>query len=171
MRRIFLRNLLRNPLTEPTPAPDEAKLTELAQHLEQTSRTQLGRTLSIREVDANSCNDCELEIHTLNNILYDLEHFGLRFVASPRHADILFVTNPVTNNMRETLERTYRTTPNPKWIVAVGDCARDNNMFTANPTIVDNVAKIMAVDLHIPNCPPNPTTLLKNLLALVQTVK
>ena len=171
MRRIFLRNLLRGPLTEPAPAPDEAGLTELAQRLEQASRARLGRTLSIREVDAGSCNGCELEIHALNNVLYDLERFGLRFVASPRHADVLFVTGPVTNNMREALERTYRATPDPKWVVAVGDCARDGGVFAASPAVVGGVAKVVAVDLHIPGCPPSPTALLKGLLALVETVK
>ena len=111
MRRIFLRNIVRGPLTEPAPAPDEAGLAELAGRLDQASRVRLGRTLSIREVDAGSCNGCELEIHALNNVLYDLERFGLRFVASPRHADVLLVTGPVTENMREALERTWRATP------------------------------------------------------------
>ena len=92
---------------------------------------RLGRSLSIREVDAGSCNGCELEIHALNNAFYDLERFGLRFVASPRHADVLLVTGPVTTNMRQALERTYAATPDPKWVVAVGDCALDGGIFTA----------------------------------------
>ena len=91
--------------------------------VDRAARRRLGRTLSIREVDAGSCNGCELEIHALNNVLYDLEQFGMRFVASPRHADVLLVTGPVTANMREALERTYHATPHPKWVVAVGDCA------------------------------------------------
>ena len=171
MRRIFLRNIVRGPLTEPAPAPDEAGLAELAQRLSQASRARLGRTLSIREVDAGSCNGCELEIHALNNVLYDLERFGLRFVASPRHADVLFVTGPVTLNMREALERTHRATPDPKWVVAVGDCARDGGVFAASPAVVGSVSKVVPVDLHIPGCPPSPMALLKGLLALVETVK
>jgi Ni,Fe-hydrogenase III small subunit len=171
MRRIFLRNLVRGPLTEPAPAPDEAGLAELAARLEQTSRARLGRTLSIREVDAGSCNGCELEIHAINNVLYDLERFGLRFVASPRHADVLFVTGPVTTHMREALERTYRATPEPKWVVAVGDCARDGGIFAGSPAVVGSVSKVVPVDLHIPGCPPTPTALLQGLLALVETVK
>jgi Ni,Fe-hydrogenase III small subunit len=171
MRRIFLRNLLRGPLTEAPPAADEAGLAELAARLSQVSRARLGRTLSIREVDAGSCNGCELEIHALNNALYDLERFGLRFVASPRHADVLFVTGPVTQHMREALERTYRATPDPKWVVAVGDCARDGGVFAASPAVVGGVAKVLPVDLHIAGCPPSPTTLLAGLLALVEAVK
>ena len=171
MRRIFLRNIVRGPLTEPAPAPDEAGLSELAQRLGEASRARLGRTLSIREVDAGSCNGCELEIHALNNVLYDLERFGLRFVASPRHADVLFVTGPVTNNMREALERTYRATPAPKWVVAVGDCARDGGVFAASPAVVGGVSKVVPVDLHIAGCPPSPVTLLGGLLALIETVR
>ena len=171
MRRILLRNIIRGPLTEPAPAPDEGGLAELARRLDQASRARLGRTLSIREVDAGSCNGCELEIHALNNVLYDLERFGLRFVASPRHADVLFVTGPVTRNMREALERTYRATPDPKWVVAVGDCARDGGVFSVSPAVVGGVAKVVPVDLHIPGCPPSPTALLRGLLALVETVK
>ena len=100
--------------------------------LERAARQRLGRSLSIREVDAGSCNGCELEIHALNNAFYDLERFGLRFVASPRHADVLLVTGPVTKNMREALERTYNATPDPKWVVAVGDCAVDGGIFAGS---------------------------------------
>src|SRR5512145_2625436 len=111
MRWLLLKNLLRDPVTEASPGPDEAALAELAAQLDRAARLRLGRTLAIREVDAGSCNGCELEIHALNNVLYDLERFGMRFVASPRHADVLLVTGPVTTNMREALERTYRATP------------------------------------------------------------
>ncbi|HEU4644358.1 MAG TPA: formate hydrogenlyase, partial [Burkholderiales bacterium] len=120
MRRLLLRNFVHGPLTEAAPAPDDAAIAELASRVQQTARRRLGRTLAIREVDAGSCNGCELEIHALGNVLYDLERFGLRFVASPRHADVLLVTGPVTRNMREALERTYQATPDPKWVVAVG---------------------------------------------------
>src|SRR3954466_5896042 len=114
---------LRTPLTEPKPAEDP-ELAALAATLDQTARRKLGRSLGIRQVDAGSCNGCELEIHALNNAFYDLERFGLHFVASPRHADVLMVTGPVTKNMREALERTYNATPDPKWVIAVGDCAK-----------------------------------------------
>ncbi len=111
MRRTLLESLLKRLLTEAAPAPDEAALKELAGNLDRAARRRLGRSLSIREVDAGSCNGCELEIHALSNAFYDLKRFGLRFVASPRHADVLMVTGPVTKNMREALERTHNATP------------------------------------------------------------
>lgn len=168
--RLFFRNLVHGPFTEAAPAPDEAALAELASKVKQVSQARLGRTLSIREVDAGSCNGCELEIHALNNVVYDLERFGLRFVASPRHADVLLVTGPVTVNMREALERTYRATPDPKWVVAVGDCGRDGGVFAGSPACVGGVSAVLPVDLHIPGCPPTPTALLKGLLALLEKV-
>ena len=111
MRKLLFESLFRRPFTEPAPLPDDAALAELATALGRAARRRLGRSLSIREVDAGSCNGCELEIHALNNAYYDVERFGLRFVASPRHADVLMVTGPVTQNMREALERTYHATP------------------------------------------------------------
>jgi Ni,Fe-hydrogenase III small subunit len=166
--KLLIKNILRGPLTEPAPAPDA---TALAEELNRAARARLGRSLSIREVDAGSCNGCELEIHALNNVLYDLERFGLRFVASPRHADVLFVTGPVTLNMREALERTYQATPGPKWVVAVGDCARNGGVFAGSPAVVGGVSNVLPVDLHIPGCPPSPTALLKGLLALLQSTQ
>jgi len=170
MSWLLLRNFVRGPLTEPAPAADDAALAELAARLREASRARLGRSLSIREVDAGSCNGCELEIHALNNVLYDLERFGLRFVASPRHADVLFVTGPVTANMREALERTWRATPDPKWVVAVGDCAKNGGVFAGAAAVVGGVAQVVPVDLHIRGCPPTPTALLRGLLALLETV-
>src|SRR5258707_4568205 len=123
MRKHLFEGLIRSPLTEPAPVPDDDAWAELAGALDRAARRGLGRSLSIREVDAGSCNGCELEIHALGNAFYDLERFGLRFVASPRHADVLLVTGPVTKNMREALERTWAATPAPKWVVAAGDCA------------------------------------------------
>jgi NADH:ubiquinone oxidoreductase subunit B-like Fe-S oxidoreductase len=111
MRRLLFKSLVHGPLTEAAPVKDDASVAELAARVDQAARRRLGRTLAIREVDAGSCNGCELEIHALNNVLYDLERFGLRFVASPRHADVLLVTGPVTANMREALERTFQATP------------------------------------------------------------
>src|SRR5881296_1579838 len=168
MRRILLESMLSRPLTEAPPAHDDAVLAELAGRLDGAARRRLGRSLSIREVDAGSCNGCELEIHALNNAFYDLERFGLRFVASPRHADVLLVTGPVTKNMREALERTYNATPDPKWVVAVGDCAVDGGIFSGSYAVVGGVAAVVPVDLHIRGCPPTPTQLLKGLLTLLE---
>ena len=139
MRRLLFKSLVHGPLTEAAPPRDDAAVAELAAQVNRAARRRLGRTLSIREVDAGSCNGCELEIHALNNVLYDLERFGMRFVASPRHADVLLVTGPVTTNMREALERTYQATPHPKWVVAVGDCARDGGVFSGSYACVGGV--------------------------------
>jgi Ni,Fe-hydrogenase III small subunit len=155
-------------VTESAPSPDDATLAELAAKLDRAAQRRLGRSLAIREVDAGSCNACELEIHALNNAFYDLERFGLRFVASPRHADVLLVTGPVTKNMREALERTYAATPDPKWVVAVGNCAVDGGIFAGSYAVSGGVDNVVPVDLHIRGCPPTPTDLLKGLLALLE---
>jgi Ni,Fe-hydrogenase III small subunit len=168
MRRTLLESFTHGPLTEPAPAADEAALAELAQSLDRAARARLGRSLSIREVDAGSCNGCELEIHALNNAFYDLERLGLRFVASPRHADVLMVTGPVTKNMREALLRTYNATPDPKWVVAVGTCAADCGIFAGSYAVVGGVKDVVPVDLHIPGCPPSPMALLRGLIALLE---
>ena len=167
MRRTLLESLIRQPVTEAPPAPDEAALKELADSLDRAARRRLGRSLAIREVDAGSCNGCELEIHALGNAFYDLERFGLRFVASPRHADVLMVTGPVTKNMRQALERTYNATPDPKWVVAIGDCALDGGVFAGSYAVVGGVSSVVPVDLHIRGCPPSPVSILKGLIALV----
>src|SRR5438105_4311859 len=171
MRKMLFQGLVRPALTEKLPEQTDAELAGLAAKLDVAAQHQLGRSLSIREIDAGSCNGCELEIHALNNAFYDLERFGLKFVASPRHADVLFVTGPVTRNMQEALERTYRATPDPKWVVAVGDCARDGGVFAGSAACIGAVSAVLPVDLHIPGCPPTPTALLRGLLALVETVK
>jgi Ni,Fe-hydrogenase III small subunit len=168
MRKLLFQSLVQMSLTEPAPQVDDAALAEVGAALAQTARRRLGRSLSIREVDAGSCNGCELEIHALGNAYYDLERFGLRFVASPRHADLLLVTGPVTKNMRMALERTYDATPNPKWVVAVGDCARDGGCFAGSYAVVGGVSAVVPVDLHIPGCPPPPLEILRGLLALLQ---
>ena len=168
MRRTLLESLTHGPLTEAPPAPDKAALAELAKSVKRAARVRLGRSLSIRQIDAGSCNGCELEIHALNNAFYDLERFGLRFVASPRHADVLLVTGPVTKNMREALLRTYHATPDPKWVVAVGGCAVDGGIFAGSYAVAGGVKDVIPVDLHIRGCPPSPTELLKGLLALLE---
>ena len=168
MRKTLLESLTHGPLTEPAPVADEAALAELAKSVNHAARAKLGRSLSIRQVDAGSCNGCELEIHALNNAFYDLERFGLRFVASPRHADVLMVTGPVTKNMREALLRTYNATPDPKWVVAVGSCAADGGIFAGSYAVAGGVKDVLPVDLHIRGCPPSPIALLEGLLALLQ---
>lgn len=170
MRKILFESLIRSPLTEQAPPHDDRMLAELAAAVGAAARRRIGRSLSIREVDAGSCNGCELEINALNNSFYDLERYGLRFVASPRHADVLLVTGPVTKNMREALQRTYNATPDPKWVVAVGDCAVDGGCFAGSYAVVGGVAAVVPVDLHIPGCPPPPVEILKGLLALLDRV-
>ena len=169
MRKLLFQSMMKSPLTEVPPAVGPASLAELAAQLDRVARRRLGRSLSIREVDAGSCNGCELEINALSNAFYDLERFGLRFVASPRHADVLLVTGPVTKNMREALERTYNATPNPKWVVAVGDCAVDGGLFAESYAVAGGVSAVIPVDLHIRGCPPNPLQLIEGLLALFES--
>ena len=168
MRKTLFGSVVSFPLTERAPRPDEGALAELAERVHETARRKLGRSLSIRQVDAGSCNGCELEIHALNNAFYDLERFGFHFVASPRHADILLVTGPVTKNMREALKRTYEATPDPKWVVAVGDCAANGGIFAGSYAVEGGVGDVVPVDLHIKGCPPSPTDLLAGLLALMK---
>lgn len=168
MRKLLFQNLWRSALTMPTPKPCQLALAELGTRLNKETRQRLGRSLAIRAVDAGSCNGCELEIHALNNAFYDLERLGFHFVASPRHADVLLVTGPVTANMREALERTYAATPNPKWVVALGNCGRNAGVFSGSYGCLGGVSEVIPVDLHIPGCPPDPQKILEGLLALVQ---
>ena len=170
MRTLLLRSLLMRPATMAAPGPGADALAELGRTLEARARKLFGRSLAIREVDAGSCNGCELEIHALNNPVYDVERFGVRFVASPRHADVLLVTGPVTHNMKVALERTYAATPDPKWVVAVGDCGCGCGVFEGSYAVIGGVDKVIPVDLHIPGCPPRPTALLEGLIALMDRV-
>lgn len=168
MRTLLFRGLIRPPLTERRPVATDSTIGELALVLDRSAHARLGRSLSIRAVDAGSCNGCELEMHALNNAFYDLERFGIRFVASPRHADVLLVTGPVTKNMRDAVQRTYEATPDPKWVVAIGDCAGNGGCFAGSYAVVGGVSEILPVDLHIPGCPPPPIEILKGLLALLE---
>lgn len=164
----ILRQIARTGIvTEPAPQPLPDAHAAEAGRIQDEILATLGQALAIRQVDAGSCNGCELEIHALSNAFYDLERFGLRFVASPRHADVLLVTGPVTKNMKEALERTYHATPDPKWVVAVGDCAFDGGVFAGSYACVGAVSQVVPVDLHIRGCPPDPVALLKGLIALV----
>ena len=169
MRKLLLENLLLRPVTDAAPALDDAELAALAARIDVAARRRLGRSLAIREVDAGSCNGCELEINALQNAVYDLERFGLRFVASPRHADVLLVTGPVTKNMRVALERSYEATPAPKWVVAAGDCAVSGGLFTGSYACVGPASAVVPVALAIPGCPPTPTEMLRGFLTLLRS--
>lgn len=162
------RNLVSKPLTERAAAADEGVVEALAERLRAASRARLGRSLAVRQVDAGSCNGCELEIHMLSSVVYDLERYGLSIVASPRHADVLLVTGPVTRNLAHALAATHAATPDPKWVVAVGDCAADGGVFKGSAAVVGGVADAVPVDLLIPGCPPAPARILEGLLALLE---
>ena len=168
MRRTLLESVTKPPLTEPAPASDDPELVALAAEIKDVAGARLGRSLAIRHVDAGSCNACELEIHALGNPFYDIERFGFRFVASPRHADVLLATGPVTHNMREALQRTYDAMPAPKWVVAVGACALDGGLYAGSYACVGGVSAVIPVNLHIKGCPPTPSTLIKGLIALMR---
>ena len=163
------KNLLDGPATIDGPDAAPAALQELARRVDGLAQARLGRSLSIRQVDAGSCNGCELEIHALNNPTYDLERFGFHFVASPRHADVLLVTGPVTHNMAMALKRTYDATPGPKWVIASGDCAIHAHVFAGSYAVQGGVDAVLPVDLRIAGCPPTPLQLLEALLALMET--
>jgi Ni,Fe-hydrogenase III small subunit len=168
MRRLLFQSLIHRPVTESPPPLNADEIAELATRVDLAAQQRLGRSLSIRQVDAGSCNGCELEIHALNNPIYDLERFGLRFVASPRHADVLLVTGPLTLNMREALQRTYTATPAPKWVVAVGECAINGGVFAGSYAVGNGIAATVPVDLTIAGCPPTPERLLIGLLTLLE---
>jgi Ni,Fe-hydrogenase III small subunit len=140
-------------------------LESLGQQVGEAARRLFGRSLHIRQVDAGSCNGCELEIASLTGPHYDLERFGLHVVASPRHADCLLVTGPVTRNMAEALRRTWEATPDPKLVIAAGDCARDGGLFAGSYAVVGGVEAVVPVDAFIAGCPPTPRALLSGLLA------
>jgi Ni,Fe-hydrogenase III small subunit len=145
--------------------PAELSTVELVRDVEASTRRVLGRALAIRQVDAGSCNGCELEISGLTSPVYDLERFGIHFVASPRHADLLLVTGPVTRNMEVPLRKTYEATPDPKLVVAVGDCARTCGVFRGSYAVAGSVDQIIPVDVFVSGCPPEPTDILRGVLA------
>src|SRR5215210_5262054 len=153
--------------TEPAPQPIGADATTA--RLQQDILRTLGRALTIRHVDAGSCNGCELEIHALGNPYYNIEGLGIKFVASPRHADLLLVTGPVSKHMAIALQRTYDATPDPKLVVAVGDCGCSGGIFGESYASLGRVANVIPVDVAIPGCPPTPTALLTGILTAVST--
>lgn len=166
--RHIARTLRHGPVTEPAAPLDGEDVAALAERLDATAKRVLGRSLSIRQVDAGSCNGCELEIQMLNSVVYDLERFGLHFVASPRHADVLLVTGPVARNMHEALLRTHNATPDPKFVVAVGDCAVDGGVFKGSYAITGGIDSAVPVDMFIRGCPPSPAQILEGLRSLLE---
>lgn len=168
MFRMIARNLVQGPRTIDRPEASPAGIAAMAARLDAAARARLGRSLAVRQVDAGSCNGCELEISALNSPVYDLERLGLSFVASPRHADVLLVTGPVTTSMRAALLATYEATPAPKWVVALGACAVDGGLFADSYAVVGGVGQVVPVDLVIPGCPPRPVDILAGLLTLVE---
>jgi Ni,Fe-hydrogenase III small subunit len=150
-------------VSEPPPQADEDL--RLRDGLQDDIRAVLGRALCIRHIDAGSCNGCELEIHALNNPLYNLEGLGIRFVASPRHADLLLVTGPVSKHMEVALRRTYEATPDPKLVVAIGDCGCTGGIFGESYASCGRVSNVIPVDVAVPGCPPSPTRILQGILA------
>jgi Ni,Fe-hydrogenase III small subunit len=162
-----LRTALRTGIVT-EPAPTDSDLERLGERLRQEAVRLFGRSLHIRQVDAGSCNGCELEISGLTGPHYDLERFGLHFVASPRHADCLLVTGPVTLNMAEALRRTWEATPDPKIVIAAGDCGRDGGIFRGSYAVLGGVSDVLPVDALIPGCPPTPRALLAGLLAVME---
>lgn len=165
LKRILATGIVSEPLpAEAIPSAAEAIHDEIV--------SILGRALAIRQVDAGSCNGCELEIHALNNPYYNLEGYGIKFVASPRHADMLLVTGPVTKNMAFALQQAYECTPDPKLVVAVGDCGcgcgKIGALFGPNYATVGPVSAVIPVDVQVPGCPPTPTALLCGILAAVR---
>jgi Ni,Fe-hydrogenase III small subunit len=151
--------------SEPPPTADEDMV--VVARLQKAILRTLGRALTIRHVDAGSCNGCELEIQALTNPYYNLEGIGIRFVASPRHADMLLVTGPVSKHMAIALQRTYDATPEPKLVVAVGDCGCSGGIFGQSYASLGGVASVIPVDVAIPGCPPTPRALLQGILAAI----
>jgi Ni,Fe-hydrogenase III small subunit len=163
LRQIFKTGIV----TEPLPPEMEAEITEVRVKLEEAVRRRFRRSLTIRQVDAGSCNGCELEIHAINNAIYNCERFGIHFTASPRFADMLLVTGPVTRNMEIALRRTYNSTPLPKLVVAVGDCGCNGGIFGETYASLGGIDKVIPVDAVIPGCPPTPIALLNGILKAI----
>jgi Ni,Fe-hydrogenase III small subunit len=153
---------------DPEQPVDTPTAASLAARLDAAAQARLGRSLAIRHLDAGSCGGCEIELRALNRAVYDLERYGLRFVDSPRHADVLLVTGPLTRNLTEALEQAYTAMPEPKFVVAVGDCAVDGGVFKGSYAVVGGVGTTLPVDLLISGCPPTPERILAGLRALLE---
>lgn len=168
MLRLFAKTLKTGIISEKIKPPKHDELEQLGIEVKRHIDRYFAGSLAIRAVDAGSCNGCELEIHALNNPLYDVERFGVHFVASPRHADVLLVTGPVSRHMQTALLRTYEATPHPKWVIAAGDCAACGGEFGVSYACCGAVANVIPVDVTIPGCPPTPDMLIKGLLGLMK---
>jgi len=168
MLRILARILSTGRVTDPAPKRDDAELEQLGIEVRRTLQKRFGGSLAIRQVDAGSCNGCELEIHALNNSYHDIERFGVHFVASPRHADVLLVTGPVSRHMEAALQRTLDATPTPRLVIAAGECACNGGEFGVNYASCGAVENVIPVNVKIPGCPPSPKELLRGLLAATQ---
>jgi Ni,Fe-hydrogenase III small subunit len=164
-KKIFQTGIVTEPL-----GPDEAEIIQLVGQANHKVQRLLGRALAIREVDAGSCNGCEIEITGLTSPVYDSERFGIHFVASPRHADMLLVTGPVTRNMAVPLRKTYEATPDPKLVVAIGDCARDCGVFAGSYAVAGPVDAVIPVDVRVAGCPPEPVDILRGILTALNRV-
>jgi len=163
LKQIFRTGIV----TEPLPPEVDAEITETGTKLEEAVRMRFKRSLTIRYVDAGSCNGCELEIHAINNPIYNCERFGIHFTASPRFADMLLVSGPVTRNMEIAVRRTYNSTPSPKFVVAIGDCGCNGGIFGESYASLGSIDKVIPVDVFIPGCPPTPSALLNGILRAV----
>lgn len=167
MLRILHQIFRTGVVTEPLSMEAEKEVVRVGVQLEEAIRKRFRRSLVVREVDAGSCNGCELEIHAMNNAVYNCERFGIHFTASPRFADMLLVTGPVSVNMEIALKRTYMATPNPKLVVAVGDCGCDGGIFGESYASLGRIDNVIPVDAHIPGCPPGPIDLLRGILQVI----
>jgi Ni,Fe-hydrogenase III small subunit len=156
-------------ITEPVEVDQEFH--QIATEVKQRIRKLFSNSLAIRAIDSGSCNGCELEIHAINNAFYDAERYGIHFVASPRHADILLITGGVSRHMEEAIARAYVAMPQPKWVIACGDCAKDGGIYGNNYAMQGGVNKILKVDFVIPGCPPTPLALMQGLLSFMQQLK
>ncbi len=163
----IIKQILRTGIKTETPPTADDALRQQVREINQQILHRVGRALAVRHVDAGSCNGCELEIHCLNNAYYNIEGLGIHFVASPRHADMLLVTGPVSRHMETALRRTFDATPDPKLVVAVGDCGCDGGIFGESYATCGRIANVIPVDVAVPGCPPTPTAILQGILTAV----
>ncbi|MBF0536766.1 MAG: NADH-quinone oxidoreductase subunit B family protein [Nitrospirae bacterium] len=164
LNQIFRTGIVTEPLNR---LPDAAIVKETVGRLDEAMKKRLRQSLTIRQVDAGSCNGCELEIHAINNSIYNCERFGIHFTASPRFADMLLVTGPVATNMEIALIRTYNATPTPKLVVALGDCGCNGGIFAESYASLGGIDKVIPVDVYIPGCPPTPEAILNGILQAI----
>jgi Ni,Fe-hydrogenase III small subunit len=167
----ILKQIIKTGIKTETPPQTDEAMRHVEQRLQQEILDAFGGALAIRQVDAGSCNGCELEIHALSNAYYNLEGQGIRFVASPRHADLLLVTGPVSRHMEIALKRTYDATPEPKLVVAIGDCACDGGIFGESYATCGKVSNVIPVDVVVSGCPPTPTAILQGILTAISAKK